>query len=173
MANKARVAGVGMIPFAKPGQSEDWDVMAEKAARLSALAKDVTEYLSTLEWAPAIEPNLTISYHSACSMQHGQKITELPKTLLRKAGFAVKDVPEGHICCGSAGVYNIMQPELARRLRDRKLGNIGRLKVQAVAAGNIGCITQLASAAETPVVHTIELLDWACGGPAPAGLERA
>ncbi|MFO1115005.1 MAG: glycolate oxidase subunit GlcF [Beijerinckiaceae bacterium] len=146
---------------------------ADKAARVSALAKDIAEYVATLEWAPSTERKLTLAYHSACSMQHGQKITELPKTLLRKAGFAVKDVPEGHICCGSAGVYNIMQPELARRLRDRKLGNIGRLKVQAVAAGNIGCITQLASAAETPVVHTIELLDWACGGPAPAGLERA
>jgi len=140
---------------------------AEKAARLSALAKDVTEYLSTLEWAPAIEPNLTISYHSACSMQHGQKITDLPKALLRKAGFTVKDIPESHICCGSAGTYNIMQPELAGRLRERKQANIARLKVAAVAAGNIGCIAQLSQNGPVPVVHTVELLDWACGGPKP------
>lgn len=144
---------------------------AGKAARVSKLAKDITEYVATLDWSPVEQRRLTLAYHSACSMQHGQKITDLPKNLLRKAGFAVKDVPEGHICCGSAGVYNIMQPELARRLRDRKLGAIGRLKPQAIAAGNIGCITQLATGAETPVVHTIELLDWACGGPAPAGLE--
>jgi glycolate oxidase iron-sulfur subunit len=146
---------------------------AGKAARVSKLAKDITEYVATLDWSPVEQRRLTLAYHSACSMQHGQKITDLPKNLLRKAGFAVKDVPEGHICCGSAGVYNIMQPELARRLRDRKLGNIGRLKPQAIAAGNIGCIAQLATGAQTPVVHTIELLDWACGGPAPAGLERA
>ncbi len=143
---------------------------AEKAARVSALAKDVTEYLSTLEWAPAIEPNLTIAYHSACSMQHGQKITDLPKSLLRRAGFTVKDIPESHICCGSAGVYNIMQPELAGRLRERKQGNIARLKVTAVAAGNIGCIAQLSQNGPAPVVHTVELLDWACGGPKPAEL---
>jgi glycolate oxidase iron-sulfur subunit len=143
---------------------------AQKAARVSALAKDVTEYISTLDWAPSAARKLTLAYHSACSMQHGQKITDLPKILLRKAGFTVKDIPEAHICCGSAGVYNIMQPELAARLRDRKLGNIARLKPQAIAAGNIGCITQLATGGSIPVVHTIELLDWACGGPAPADL---
>ena len=103
-------------------------------------------------------------------MQHGQKITDLPKTLLRRAGFVVKDIPESHICCGSAGVYNIMQPDLAGRLRARKQANIARLKVQAVAAGNIGCIAQLSQKAPAPVVHTVELLDWACGGPRPSGL---
>ena len=143
---------------------------AEKAARVSALAKDITEYLGQLEWAPAVEPKLTIAYHSACSMQHGQKITDLPKNLLRKAGFTVKDIPESHICCGSAGTYNIMQPELAGRLRERKQANIARLKVAAVAAGNIGCIAQLAQNGPAPVVHTVELLDWACGGPRPADL---
>ncbi|MFV0280438.1 MAG: glycolate oxidase subunit GlcF [Rhodoblastus sp.] len=143
---------------------------AEKAARVSALAKDVIEYLATLDWAPAAAPGLTIAYHSACSMQHGQKITDLPKTLLRKAGFVVKDIPESHICCGSAGTYNIMQPDLAARLRDRKLANIARLKPQAVAAGNIGCIAQLANQGGPPVVHTVELLDWACGGPRPQDL---
>ncbi|MCB1543804.1 MAG: glycolate oxidase iron-sulfur subunit, partial [Rhodoblastus sp.] len=143
---------------------------AEKAARVAALAKDVTEYLGGLDWTPAIQPKMTIAYHSACSMQHGQKITDLPKTLLRRAGFVVKDIPESHICCGSAGVYNIMQPDLAGRLRARKQSNIARLKVQAVAAGNIGCIAQLSQKAPAPVVHTVELLDWACGGPRPSGL---
>ena len=143
---------------------------AEKAARVSALARDITEYLGTLEWAPTTAPGMTIAYHSACSMQHGQKITDLPKMLLRKAGFTVKDIPESHICCGSAGVYNIMQPELAGRLRERKQANIARLKVSAVAAGNIGCIAQLSQKGPAPVVHTVELLDWACGGPKPADL---
>ncbi len=143
---------------------------AEKAARVSALAKDVTEYLSTLDWTPVAAPKLTVAYHSACSMQHGQKITDLPKNLLRRAGFVVKDIPESHICCGSAGVYNIMQPELATRLRQRKQANIARLKAQAVAAGNIGCIAQLAQNGPAPVVHTVELLDWACGGPRPQDL---
>lgn len=143
---------------------------AEKAARVAALAKDITEYLGGLDWAPAMHPKMTIAYHSACSMQHGQKITDLPKTLLRRAGFVVKDIPESHICCGSAGVYNIMQPDLAGRLRVRKQANIARLKVQAVAAGNIGCIAQLSQKAPAPVVHTVELLDWACGGPRPSGL---
>ena len=148
---------------------EDADYAA-KAARVSALAKDVTEYLSTLDWTPTAAPRMTIAYHSACSMQHGQKIMDLPKNLLRKAGFVVKDIPESHICCGSAGTYNIMQPELATRLRQRKQGNIARLKVQAVAAGNIGCIAQLAQNGPAPVVHTVELLDWACGGPRPQEL---
>ena len=143
---------------------------AEKAARVSALAKDVTEYLSTLEWAPTMQPNMAIAYHSACSMQHGQKITDLPKNLLRKVGFTVKDIPESHICCGSAGTYNIMQPDLAGRLRARKQANIARLKVRAVAAGNIGCIAQLSQNGPAPVVHTVELLDWACGGPRPQEL---
>ena len=141
-----------------------------RSEKFRFIKQDVTEYLSTLEWAPAIEPKMTIAYHSACSMQHGQKITDLPKSLLRRAGFTVKDIPESHICCGSAGVYNIMQPELAGRLRERKQGNIARLKVTAVAAGNIGCIAQLSQNGPAPVVHTVELLDWACGGPKPAEL---
>ncbi len=145
---------------------------AEKAARVSALAKDVSEYLATLDWAPTRKPSLTLAYHAACSLQHGQKITDLPKELLRKAGFVVRDIPEGHICCGSAGTYNILQPELAGRLRDRKLRNIARLKPQAIAAGNIGCLVQL-SGGGLPAVHTIELLDWACGGPTPPALTDA
>jgi glycolate oxidase iron-sulfur subunit len=140
---------------------------AEKASRISMLAKDVTEYLDKLD-LPFANPNgLVVAYHSACSMQHGQKITSEPKNLLRRAGFVVRDVPEGHICCGSAGTYNILQPEIAGQLRARKAANIARVKPDIIAAGNIGCITQIAGGISIPIVHTAELLDWACGGPAP------
>jgi glycolate oxidase iron-sulfur subunit len=142
---------------------------AEKAARVSALAKDVTEYLSALDLPFANPTGLVVAYHSACSMQHGQKITNEPKALLRRAGFVVRDVPEGHICCGSAGTYNILQPEIAGQLRARKVANIARVKPDMIAAGNIGCITQIAGGTSIPIVHTAELLDWACGGPAPQG----
>jgi glycolate oxidase iron-sulfur subunit len=142
---------------------------AEKAARISMLAKDVTEYLDKLD-LPFANPNgLVVAYHSACSMQHGQKITSEPKNLLRRAGFVVRDVPEGHVCCGSAGTYNILQPEIAGQLRARKAANIARVKPDIIAAGNIGCITQIAGGISIPIVHTAELLDWACGGPAPQG----
>ncbi|MBX3584723.1 MAG: glycolate oxidase subunit GlcF [Rhizobiaceae bacterium] len=144
---------------------------AQKAARVSALAKDVTEFLATLELPePANAPGLTVAYHSACSMQHGQKITRQPKELLARAGFTVKEPREGHLCCGSAGTYNIMQPEISAKLRDRKVKNIEATGATLVATGNIGCITQIASAANLPVVHTVELLDWAYGGKKPAGL---
>ncbi len=144
---------------------------AEKAARVSALTKDIAEYLGSLAPLPvARKAGLVVAYHSACSMQHGQKITELPKRLLRAAGYVTRDVPEGHICCGSAGVYNILQPDIAGRLRTRKLANLAKTRPDVVATGNIGCITQLAGGASVPVVHTVELLDWAYGGPAPAGL---
>jgi glycolate oxidase iron-sulfur subunit len=143
---------------------------ATKAARVSALARDITEYLAELE-LPAAEPkNLTVAYHSACSMQHGQKITDAPKKLLKAAGFTVKDVPEGHICCGSAGVYNILQPEIAGQLRARKVKNIERTRPDLIATGNIGCMTQIGKGTGIPIVHTVELLDWATGGPAPEGL---
>jgi glycolate oxidase iron-sulfur subunit len=145
---------------------------ADKARRISALTRDITEYLDTLEIAPAPARKLAVAYHSACSMQHGQQISDQPKRLLRKAGFDVKDVPEGHICCGSAGVYNILQPEIAERLRDRKVSNIARVRPQIIATGNIGCITQIGSGTRTPVVHTIELLDWAYGGPPPPAIEN-
>jgi glycolate oxidase iron-sulfur subunit len=144
---------------------------ADKAARVSALAKDVTEYLASLDLpAPDFAPGLTLAYHSACSMQHGQKITRQPKQLLARAGFVVKDPREGHLCCGSAGTYNILQPEIAATLRDRKVRNLEATGAALVATGNIGCITQIASAARMPVVHTVELLDWAYGGPRPAGV---
>ena len=144
----------------------------DKATRVSALAKDVTEYLTTLDLPePARKPGLAVAYHSACSMQHGQKITRQPKELLAKAGFVVREPREGHLCCGSAGTYNILQPEISARLRDRKVRNIEATGAALVATGNIGCITQIGSAAKLPVVHTVELLDWAYGGDKPAGLE--
>ncbi|MBR0786530.1 glycolate oxidase subunit GlcF [Bradyrhizobium iriomotense] len=142
---------------------------AADAAKVSALAKDITEYVAGLDLATTERSdNIVVAYHSACSLQHGQKITGLPKELLSKNGFVVKDVPESHLCCGSAGTYNILQPELAGRLRDRKVANIASVKPDMIAAGNIGCMVQIASGTSVPVVHTIELLDWATGGSRPA-----
>jgi glycolate oxidase iron-sulfur subunit len=141
---------------------------AAKAARVSTLARDITEYIGSLDivW-PQQRNDLIVAYHSACSLQHGQKITQLPKELLSKSGFVVKDIPESHLCCGSAGTYNILQPEIAGKLRDRKVANIAAIKPDVIAAGNIGCMVQIAGGTSVPVVHTIELLDWATGGPRP------
>jgi glycolate oxidase iron-sulfur subunit len=111
--------------------------------------------------------DVVVAYHSACSLQHGQKITQAPKDLLSKNGFVVKDVPESHLCCGSAGTYNLLQPDIATKLRDRKIANIASVKPDMIAAGNIGCMMQIAGGTSVPVVHTIELLDWATGGPPP------
>jgi glycolate oxidase iron-sulfur subunit len=146
---------------------------ADKARRVSEIAKDITEYISAIKlMAPLRESDLVVAYHSACSMQHGQQIREEPKKLLKQAGFTVKDVPEGHICCGSAGTYNILQPELANALRARKVANIERVKPDLIATGNIGCMTQIEKGTAIPIVHTVELLDWATGGPVPAALEE-
>jgi len=147
---------------------------AERAATVAGITRDVTEFLADLEPLPAVRDlDLTVAYHSACSMQHGQKITQAPKQLLAAAGFTVKDIPEGHICCGSAGTYNLLQPELADQLRVRKLAHIDRVRPDVIATGNIGCITQLEQGAAAPVVHTVELLDWASGGPVPPALATA
>jgi glycolate oxidase iron-sulfur subunit len=143
---------------------------AEKAGRVAALAKDVSEFVGDLELSYALPKKLVVGYHAACSLQHGQKILEAPKALLRRAGFDVRSPSEAHICCGSAGTYNILQPEMAAKLRARKVANLARVKPDVIASGNIGCLTQIGSATKTPVVHTIELLDWASGGPAPATL---
>jgi glycolate oxidase iron-sulfur subunit len=141
---------------------------AAAAAKVSALAKDITEYLGSVELTPSQQQShIVIAYHSACSLQHGQKISELPKELLSKNGFVVKDVPESHLCCGSAGTYNILQPDIASRLRDRKVANIAMVKPDMIAAGNIGCMVQIAGGTSVPVVHTVELLDWATGGRRP------
>ena len=144
---------------------------ADKAARVAALARDVTEYVAGLDLAFAAPKPLVVAYHAACTLQHAQKLVEPPKALLRRAGFTVREPAESHLCCGSAGSYNILHPETAAALRTRKVGNLERLKPDVVAAGNIGCLTQIASATAIPVVHTVELLDWASGGPAPAGVE--
>ncbi|HCD84672.1 MAG TPA: glycolate oxidase iron-sulfur subunit, partial [Agrobacterium sp.] len=132
--------------------------------------KDITEYLATLDLPQRESQGLTVAYHSACSMQHGQKITMAPKQLLKAAGFTVRDPAEGHLCCGSAGTYNIMQPEISEKLKARKVKNIEATRADVIATGNIGCITQIATGTEMPILHTVELLDWAYGGPKPARL---
>lgn len=145
--------------------------LREDAARVSAIARDITEYLSHIGVRPPVrEGGLTVAYHSACSLQHGQKLTAAPKALLQAAGFRVVEPREAHLCCGSAGTYNMLQPELATRLRDRKTANLERTKPDVIAAGNLGCMTQLAGGTDIPIVHTVELLDWATGGPKPAGM---
>jgi len=152
-------------------------VYRDKAARISSLARDISELLDAVPgYAPRSEPSfapgLVVAHHAACSLQHGQKIKEAPADLLRAAGFIVRDIPEGHLCCGSAGVYNILQSDIATRLRERKVMNIESVEPDIVAAGNIGCIAQIAAATRKPVVHTVELLDWAAGGPMPAAVAR-
>jgi len=148
-------------------EPEPWRSRAEK---VSGLTLDITEYLARFGYAPTREATgLTVAYHSACSLQHGQQVTTQPKALLARAGFRVVEPREPHICCGSAGTYNMLQPEIAGRLRARKLENLNATSADLIAAGNIGCITQLAGDAR-PVVHTVELLDWMAGGPRPPGV---
>ncbi len=145
---------------------------AAKAKYVSSLAKDITEFAAAQKMeSPVGWSDIRVAYHSACSLQHGQRINEPPRQLLRSAGFTVAEIPEGHICCGSAGTYNILQPELAAGLKQRKLAAIEAVKPDCVAAGNIGCITQL-SGGPVPVVHTVQLLDWAYGGPCPDALKH-
>jgi glycolate oxidase iron-sulfur subunit len=146
--------------------------LAAKAAAVSAKARDVTEVLAELGLPPlaADVRALAVAYHSACSMQHGQRVERQPRELLIAAGFALREIGEGHLCCGSAGTYNVLQPELATQLRDRKLGHVARTGAVVVATGNVGCMLQLASGTHIPVVHTVQLLDWATGGPRPPEL---
>lgn len=146
---------------------------AERAARISALAKDISEFLDTLDLPPGNGRGLTVAYHPACSLQHGQGIADAPKRLLAHMGYRVKTPAEAHLCCGSAGTYNILQPELAGKLGDRKAAAIDRLGADIIATGNIGCAMQIGARSATPLVHIVELLDWASGGPAPAGLSLA
>ncbi len=145
---------------------------AERAAKIAGMARDDTEFIGSYDLGPPKRwSSLRVAYHSACSMQHGQRIIDEPRKLLRNAGFTVVEVPEGHLCCGSAGSYNILQPAIAADLRDRKVDNIRSVRHDLVATGNIGCLTQLASGMDIPIAHTVELLDWAYGGPMPRGLE--
>ena len=154
---------------------------AERAARVSSLAKDITEYIAGLPLERAAAANqggaqapdpqgLVVAYHAACSLQHGQRVIRQPKDVLTKLGFVVRDIPDGHLCCGSAGTYNILQTDIARRLRDLKVRTIERVRPDVIAAGNLGCIMQIATGTAVPVVHTIELIDWATGGRCPQRL---
>lgn len=144
---------------------------SEKSAAVSAKTRDIVEFMIEIGLDNPKPPEpLTVAYHSACSMQHGQQLKDEPKALLEDAGYSVVMPRESHLCCGSAGVYNIMQPKIAGQLRDRKAGNLNALKADVIAAGNIGCLTQLGGAVDAPVVHTAELLDWATGGPKPKKL---
>ena len=144
--------------------------MAEKAARISSRARDVSEIIDALDLQTRAIPRLKVAYHSACSLQHGQKITREPVAALERAGFEVAAAPEGHICCGSAGTYNLLQSDMADALRARKVANIESLAPDVIAAGNLGCMTQIAAGTAIPVVHTVELIDWATGGPEPETL---
>ena len=143
--------------------------IAEKASAISVKAKDITEFLAALN-LPTGAAKLRVAYHSACSMQHGQQIKSAPQDLLRDAGFEVLEPQDSHLCCGSAGTYNIMQPEISRQLRANKLASIKMLQAQVIVTGNIGCITQLQSGSGIPILHTVQLLDWAYGGDKPRGL---
>lgn len=146
---------------------------ADCAARVSALARDISEFLDSLDLPAGDAQGLTVAYHPACSLQHGQKVTEAPKRLLAHMGFRVKLPAEAHLCCGSAGTYNILQPELAGQLGDRKTAAIERLGADVIATGNIGCAMQIGMRTGTPIVHLVELIDWASGGPMPRGLETS
>jgi glycolate oxidase iron-sulfur subunit len=148
--------------------------LAGKAAHISAIARDVSEILAEIDFTPTgITPPLRVAYHAACSLQHGQRVTQQPLDLLKAAGFAATAVPEGHICCGSAGTYNLLQPELAEQLRARKVSNIESLAPDIIAAGNLGCMIQIAGGTDVPALHLVELLDWASGGPRPEALASA
>jgi glycolate oxidase iron-sulfur subunit len=144
---------------------------ADRGARIAALARDVTEVMAKLGLrSPACPEPLSVAYHPACSLHHAQKIHNEPKGLLADCGFTLKAIPESHICCGSAGSYSLLQPAVAEKLKERKAAHIGWVAPDVVAAGNIGCMVQIASATQVPVVHTLELLDWATGGPKPPAL---
>jgi len=145
---------------------------ADRAARISGLAKDVSEFLASVDMPPSVGRRLKVAYHAACSLQHGQQVTEAPKQLLRAAGYEVLTPLEAHLCCGSAGVYNILQPDIAGRLGARKAANLSRLDADVVAVGNVGCAVQIRQNLDLPLVHTVELLDWASGGPAPDRLSH-
>jgi glycolate oxidase iron-sulfur subunit len=147
------------------------DPLAQDAARVSSLAMDISEVLMQLDLPEQSDQGLTVAYHAACSLQHGQQIKTYPKELLKSAGFKVVEPADSHLCCGSAGTYNLMQPEISGQLKQRKVQTIEAKKPDLIAAGNIGCMMQIGSGTELPIVHTVELLDWATGGPEPRGLQ--
>ena len=144
--------------------------LADDAARVSALAMDVSELLMKLDLPEGASKGIKVAYHAACSLQHGQKIKTFPKDLLKRAGFTVLEPADSHLCCGSAGTYNLMQPEISGQLKARKVQTLEALTPDIIAAGNIGCMMQIGGGTDVPVVHTVELLDWATGGPQPPAL---
>ncbi len=147
------------------------DPLAADAATIAGLAKDVSEVLTTLGLPQGTPKGLRVAYHAACSLQHGQQIKTAPKDLLKKVGFEVVEPADSHLCCGSAGTYNLLQPEISQQLKARKVQTLEAKAPQIIAAGNIGCMLQIGSATAVPVVHTVELLDWATGGPKPRALQ--
>ena len=151
------------------------DAMAEDAARVSDLAMDVSEVLMKLDLPEGVATELRVAYHAACSLQHGQQIKTLPKDLLKRVGYEVVEPRDSHLCCGSAGTYNLMQPEISKELKARKVKSLEEKSPEVIAAGNIGCMMQIGSGTDVPIVHTVELLDWATGGPKPPAMtgERA
>lgn len=149
------------------------DALAKDAARVSGLAMDVSELLTKLEIPEGAAQGIKVAYHAACSLQHGQKVKSLPKDLLKRAGFEVVEPADSHLCCGSAGTYNLMQPEISAQLKARKVRTLEAKQPDVIAAGNIGCMMQIGSGTGVPVVHTVELLDWATGGPKPTALTPA
>ena len=144
--------------------------LAGKAAKVAGLAKDISEVLIDLGMPSLPAQNIRVAYHAACSLQHGQKIKSAPKDLLKRAGFTVLDPADSHLCCGSAGTYNLMQPVISGELGARKVATLLATAPQIIAAGNIGCMMQIGARTGVPVVHTVELLDWATGGPQPPAL---
>ena len=146
------------------------DALAEEAARVSDLAADISEVLMKLDLPEGEAKGMRVAYHAACSLQHGQQIKTFPKDLLKKVGFEVVEPSDPHLCCGSAGTYNLMQPEISQKLKDRKVRTLEAKAPDVIAAGNIGCMMQIGSGTEVPIVHTVELLDWATGGPKPRAL---
>ncbi|MCG6558100.1 glycolate oxidase subunit GlcF [Ruegeria sp. 1NDH52C] len=144
--------------------------LAAEAARVSAIAMDISELLMQLDLPEGADKGLTVAYHAACSLQHGQKIKTYPKDLLKRAGFTVVEPADSHLCCGSAGTYNLMQPEISGKLKARKIRTLEAKKPDLIAAGNIGCLMQIGSGTELPIMHTVELLDWATGGPQPPAM---
>ncbi|NBR33165.1 MAG: glycolate oxidase iron-sulfur subunit [Rhodobacteraceae bacterium] len=146
--------------------------LAADAAIISGLAKDISEVLMDLDIPQVEHKDLVVAYHAACSLQHGQKIKDHPKTLLKRTGFQVAEPRDPHLCCGSAGTYNLLQPEISGQLKLRKVKTLEAVRPDIISAGNIGCMMQIGSGTEVPVVHTVELIDWATGGPKPAALDR-
>jgi glycolate oxidase iron-sulfur subunit len=152
-------------------------ILKKKAKKISELTKDISEYLDEnvkLNFIKTKEQSKSykIAYHSACSMQHGQKIHDVPMNLIKKTGNKVFEIPEGHLCCGSAGTYNLLQVDIAKELLKNKISNINKTNPEFIATGNVGCITQIANGTKIPILHTVEVIDWYTGGLKPKVLRN-